>query len=97
MLVMRSCCTAAPQAWQTVYGPPVSGEIIIVELSGQTECRSVTSSQCRSSAICCNGVNQSPANESPTRATVSTGSVVSPDTHSLGVGELSATRQPCCQ
>src|ERR1700744_6106631 len=69
----------------------------MVEVSGQTECSSVTSFQCRSSAICFSGVNQSPASESPTSATVSTGSLVSPYTHSLGAAELSAPRQPSCQ
>ena len=47
-------------------------------VSGQTECSSVTSFQCRWTAICCSGVNQSPAIESPARATVSTGCEVSP-------------------
>src|ERR1700757_4442419 len=69
----------------------------MAELSGQTECRLVTSSQCRSAAIFSSGVNQSPAIESPTRATVSTGCDVSPKAHSLGVGAATGTRQPCRQ
>src|ERR1700761_9165426 len=78
ILVSRSRTTAAPQEWQAVYGPPASGVTIIAAVSGQTECSSVISSQCRCTAIFCSGVNQSPAIESPARTTVSTGSLVSP-------------------
>ena len=93
MVVTRSCRTAAPHVWQAVKFP------MLVELSisaadhGQLECSSVTSFQCRCTAIALSASNHWPADESPTSATVSTGLVVSPNTHSLGLVTGMSSRQ----
>src|SRR5579863_10776821 len=94
MVVVRSCSTATPQAWQAVRSPIPFQLSTRVDDQGQLECSSVTSFQCRRAAIAFRASNHSPAAESPTRATVSTGWVVSPNTHSLGVLAPKSPRQP---
>src|SRR6201999_3123824 len=88
------CSTAAPQLWQAVRSPMPFQLSTRVDDQGQLECSSVTSFQCLWTAIAFRASNHSPAAESPTRATVSTGLVVSPNTHSLGVLAAKSFRQP---
>src|ERR1700743_3999458 len=94
MVVIRSCSTAAPQAWQAVSSPMPFQLSTRVDDQGQLECSSVTSFQCLCAAIAFRASNHSPAAESPTRATVSTGWAVSPNTHSLGLLTGMSSRQP---
>src|SRR5580692_10540490 len=94
MVVMRSCRTAAPQAWQAVNGPVSVVLSIRAADQGQLECSSVTSFQCRCTAMALIASNHCPAAESPTRATVSTGLVVSPNTQALGLLTGMSSRQP---
>ena len=94
MVVIRSCSTAAPQAWQAVSSPMPFQLSTRADDQGQLECSSVTSFQCLLTAIAFRASNHSPAAESPTRATVSTGLAVSPNTHSLGVLAPKSSRQP---
>src|SRR6516164_8286265 len=96
-VVSRSCSTVTPQAWQESYDWWVRWSSITVAVHAQVACSSVTSFQCRRTAIACSAETQLPATESPTRATVSTGWLVSPNTHSLGSGTCSPSRQPCRQ
>ena len=95
MVVTRSCKTAAPQSWQALNATWVPGFGIMVDDQGQLECSSVTSFQCRCLAMALSASNHSPAAESPpTRATVSTGWTVSPNTHSWGLLTGMSSRQP---
>ena len=94
MVVTRSCRTAAPHVWQAVKLPTSVELSISAADQGQLECSSVTSFQCRCFAIALSASNHSPAAESPTSATVSTGLVVSPNTHFLGLLTEMSSRQP---
>ena len=73
------------------------GSISIVAVHEHRPRRSVTSFQCRWSAICSSAGNQLPAIESPTRATVSTGFLVSPNVQTLSVAVRVPSRHPSCQ
>ena len=79
------------------YRPPFPGAIAGVALNGQVACSSVMSFQCSWFAITVRASHQLPAIESPTSATVSFGSVLSPNTHGLGAAVNSSSRQPCTQ
>jgi len=76
-----------------VFGAPVVVSTIIVAVHMQVPCRSVTSSQCRLTAIFCRAGNQLPSIESPTMATVSTGFFVSPNRQIFSVVAELASRQ----
>src|SRR5215475_10296674 len=94
MVVSRSCITALPQESHSLNGRPLKS--IVVAAQAQEARSWVISFQCRSTAIGWRAAHQFPATESPTRATVSTGCLVSPNTHSLGWAPCS-TRQPSFQ
>ena len=65
----------------------------IVAVHMQVPCRSVTSFQCRCSAIVSSAGNQLPSIESPTMATVSTGFFVSPNVQTFSAAARFASRQ----
>src|SRR3984957_20993731 len=97
MVVTRSLSAAWPHCWQLVNAALVVGSISIVAVHEHRPRRSVTSFQCRWSAIFSSAGNQLPAPESPTRATVSTGFLVSPNGQAFSVAARGTSRQPSCQ